>query len=186
MSVVMEMSRLADLIQAMRLQILLAGVLAIHGVQVPVMIRSAREDARDRKASRMASMASTISRVKSRGCEVVKRTRRMPVTSPTACKQFGKALLAQRVAIGIHVLAKQLDIGIAKVRHLAGFRQDRIRGAAALLAARVWDHAVGAKLVATFDDGDVSAMRIAAGGEFSLKGLVGLAIVQAGDAAFPA
>ena len=54
--------------------------------------------------------------------------------------------------------------------------------AAALLAARVRHHAVGAELVAAFDDGDVAAVGVLAGGELGLEGLVGLAVVEAGDA----
>ena len=56
------------------------------------------------------------------------------------------------------------------------------RSAAALLAARVRNDAVGAELVAAFDDGDVSAMRIAARGELGLESLIGLAVVETGDA----
>ena len=52
----------------------------------------------------------------------------------------------------------------------------------ALFAARVRNDAVGAELVAAFDDGDVAAMRVGARGELGVEGLVGLAVVQAGDA----
>ena len=54
--------------------------------------------------------------------------------------------------------------------------------AAALFAARVRDDAVGAELVAAFDDGDVSAVGILARGEFGFECLVGLPVVEAGDA----
>ncbi len=64
----------------------------------------------------------------------------------------------------------------------AGFGEDGGGGAAALFAARVRDDAVGAELVAAFDDGDVAAVGIGARGELGLEGLVGLAVVEAGDA----
>src|ERR1051326_8042366 len=130
------------------------------------------------------SIAVTISRAKSRGCEVVKRTRRMPGTSPTA-EKLGKRFLGRGIEIGIHVLAEELDFGVSRIGHTAGFGEHRIRRPAPLLAARVRHDAVGAKLVATFDDGDVSAMGICAGGEFGLESLVRLAIVETGDAAVP-
>ena len=48
---------------------------------------------------------------------------------------------------------------------------------------RVYGHdAVGAELVAALDDGDVAAVGVLAGGELGLEGLVGLAVVEAGDA----
>ena len=59
------------------------------------------------------------------------------------------------------------------------------RGPAALFAARVRNHAVGAELVAALDDGDVSAMRIGARGKLRLEGLVGLAVVEPGNALLP-
>jgi hypothetical protein len=102
-------------------------------------------------------------------------------------QQFGECLLftgtcARWILIRIHVLAEQLDFRVAEIGHLAGFGKYRLRRAAALLAARERHHAVGAKLVTAFDDGDVSAMRVGAGGEFGLKALVGFAIVEPGDA----
>src|SRR6516165_5614878 len=72
---------------------------------------------------------------------------------------------------------------LADSGHLAGFGENGFGGAAALLAARERNYAVGAELVATFDDGDVSAMRVGARGEFRLEALVGLAIVETGGAA---
>jgi hypothetical protein len=109
-------------------------------------------------------MASTMSRPKSRGWE------------------FGEGSLPCRVFEGIHVLAQKLDFRIAEIAHLAGFGEHRVGGAAALFAARVRHHAIRAELVAAFDDGDVSAMRIGAGGEFGLEALVGFAVVESGNA----
>ena len=115
-----------------------------------------------------------MSRPKSRGCEVVNRTRRIPGNLPDGSQQFSKDFLPCRIFIGIHVLAEQLNFGVSQVRHLARFCQHRIRGPAALLATRKGHNAVGAKLVAAFDDRDVSAMGIRARREFGFKALVGL------------
>ncbi len=61
------------------------------------------------------------------------------------------------------------------------FGQDGIGRPAALLAARVRDHAVGAEFVAAFNDGDVAAITIAASGKFRLEGIIGLPVVETGD-----
>jgi hypothetical protein len=87
--------------------------------------------------------------------------------------------------IGVDVLAEKLNLGKARIGHANGLVENRVRGAAALLAARVGDDAVGAELVAAFDDGDVATMRIGAGDEWRLEGLIGLAVVKAGDALLP-
>src|SRR5207253_3645420 len=55
-------------------------------------------------------------------------------------------------------------------------------GAAALRAARERHHAVGAGFVAAFDDRDVRAVRIIAGGERSIEGFFGIER-ESGDAA---
>ena len=132
----------------------------------------------------VASMAWTMSRVKSRGCEVVKRTRWMPVMFAYGGEEFGEGELAGGVAVGVDVLAEELDLGEAEVGHLAGFDEDGGGGAGALFAAGVGDDAVGAEFVAAFDDGDVAAVGVGAGGELGLEGHVGLAVVEAGDAGF--
>ena len=129
-----------------------------------------------------ASMASTMSRVKSRGWEVVKRTRWMPVTFAYGGEEFGEGALAGGVAVAVDVLAEELDLGEAGLGDALGFGEDGGGGAAALFAAGVGDDAVGAELVAAFDDGDVAAVGVGAGGEFGVEGLVGLAVVEAGDA----
>src|SRR5215469_1491230 len=100
-------------------------------------------------------------------------------------QQLSKALLPLRISVSVYVLSQQLDIGIAQVGHLPGLGQDRFGCPAALFAARVWNHAVGAKLVAALDDGDVTAMGIAAGGEFGFEGLIGLPVIQSGYAVLP-
>src|SRR5215471_12348870 len=95
-------------------------------------------------------------------------------------QKFGKGLFAQWIVIGIHILTKQLNVCVAEICHLSCFGQNRVRAAAALFAAGVWNHTVGAEFVATLNNGYVSAMGIAASGKFGLKGLIGLAIVQTG------
>ncbi len=94
-------------------------------------------------------------------------------------QQLGEAQLPFRVAIAVHVLAQQLNLGVAQVGDAPRLGEHRGRTAAALLAARVRDDAVGAELVAAFDDGDVAAVGILARGELGLEGLVGLAVVEA-------
>src|ERR1700756_5240148 len=100
-------------------------------------------------------------------------------------QQLGERALPFRVAVGVDVLAEQLDLGIAQIRHLAGFGKHRSGSTAAFLSASEGHNTVRAELIAPLDDGDVAAMRVAAGGELGLEALVGLAIVQAGDAAAP-
>ena len=99
-------------------------------------------------------------------------------------QQFREAPLPFRVAIAVHVLAQQLNLGVAQVGDAPRLFQHGGRGAAALFAARVRHHAVGAELVAAFDDGDVAAVGILPGGELGLEGLFGLAVVEAGNAVF--
>ena len=61
--------------------------------------------------------------------------------------------------------------------------EHRRRSPAALLAARVRHHAVGAELVASLDDRDVSAIGILPRRKLGLEGFVRLPVVQSGDAA---
>ena len=68
------------------------------------------------------SMASMMSLTKSRGCEVVKRTRRMPGTCADVAQQRGEIPAGgRRIAITVHVLAEQLDLGIAVAGQLPRF-----------------------------------------------------------------
>ena len=78
-----------------------------------------------------------------------------------------------------------MDLGVAKPGDALRFGQHGGRGAGALLAARVRNNAVGAELVAAFDDGDVAAVRIGPRGELGVEGLVGLAVVETSDAGLP-
>src|SRR5215469_4794893 len=93
-------------------------------------------------------------------------------------KQCGKALFVEWITIGVHVLAEQLNIRVAQIGHLTGFRQHRIRSPAAFLATRIWHNTISTELVTALDDSDVPAVRIASCGEFGLESLVRLTIVQ--------
>ncbi len=108
----------------------------------------------------------------------------MPWEFPYGDQEFGERHAAGGVAVGVDVLAEELDFGVAEVDHFAGFDEDGGGGARALFAAGVGDDAVGAELVAALDDGDVAAVGVGAGGEVGLEGEVGLAVVEAGDAGF--
>ncbi len=103
---------------------------------------------------------------------------------PHGRQQVRKAQPAFRIVVGVDVLAQQLDFGVARVGHLPRLVQHGNRSPAALFAARVRHHAVGAELIAAFNDGDVAAVRIRPRGELRLKRLVGLAVVQPGNAGF--
>ena len=70
-------------------------------------------------------MASTMSRVKSRGWLVVKRTRRMPRHLADSSEQLGEAQLPFRIAIAVDVLAEELDLGVALVGDAPRFCKHR-------------------------------------------------------------
>ena len=97
-------------------------------------------------------------------------------------EEFGEGAVPCRVAVAVDILAEELDFGVAEVGDAAGFFEHGGGGSAALFAAGVGDDAVGAELVATFDDGDVAAVGILAGREFGFEGFVGLAVIEAGNA----
>src|SRR5260370_18004196 len=79
-------------------------------------------------------------------------------------QQFSEALLPCRIAIGIHILAEQLDFAVAEIGHLPRFSQHGIRSPATLFAAGVRDHAEGAELVTSLNNFDVSPCWILAVG----------------------
>src|SRR5438309_6756300 len=81
------------------------------------------------------------------------------------------------IFVGIYVLSEKLNFGVTEVGHLAGFCENRIRSPAAFFAAREWNDAVSAKLVAALNDGDISSVRVCARGKLSFEAFVGLAIV---------
>ncbi len=99
-------------------------------------------------------------------------------------EQLGEGTRALGVAVAVDILAEELDFGVAAVGDAACLFENGVGASAALLAACVGDDAVGAELVAAFDDGDVGAVRIFPGGELGFKGLVSLAVVESGDAGF--
>ena len=119
----------------------------------------------------------------------VARVRRGEAHAPDAvhfahCAQQSRKVPAggRRIAIAVDVLAQQLDFDVAHASQLARFVQHAFAGAAALGSARERHHAIGARFVAAFDDGDVSAMRIVALRERCFEGLI-VVQAQAGDAA---
>jgi len=106
--------------------------------------------------------------------------------SPHLIQQSGEIpSRGRRIAIAVDVLAEQLDLGVSGINRAAGFIEYAGRCATTLLTARVGNHAIGAELVASFDNGDVGTVRIGACGELGVKGLVGLAIIKSGDALVP-
>ena len=100
-------------------------------------------------------------------------------------QQFRERLLPCRIFIRIYILTQQLDFAITQVGHLPRFTKYRLRRAAAFFAAGKRHHAIGAKLVASFDDGDIAAVGVGACGKFRLKALVRFAIVESGNAELP-
>src|SRR5579875_3086704 len=88
----------------------------------------------------------------------------------------------RRIAVTVHVLAEKLDLGISSRGQLACFGHDGGAGAAALRPACERHDAIGAGFIASFDDGDVGAMRVVAARERRIEGLIGIE-AQAGDAA---
>ena len=102
-----------------------------------------------------------------------------------SAEQFREGALPCRIVIRVHVLTQQLNFRVAKLSHLPRFTKYRLRRAAAFFAAGKRHHAIGAKLVASFDDGDIAAVGVGACGKFRLKALVRFAIVESGNAELP-
>src|ERR1019366_1041293 len=103
---------------------------------------------------------------------------------PDGREQLRERHPARWIAIRVYVLPEQLDLGEARVGHPPRLGQDGRRSSAAFLTAGVRHHAVCTELVAAFDDGDVSAMRVCPRRELSVERLLSLPAVQAGDAPF--
>jgi hypothetical protein len=97
-------------------------------------------------------------------------------------EEFGEGALAGGIMVAVDVLAQELDLGEARLGDALGFGEDGGGGAGAFFSAGVGNDAVGAEFVAAFDDGNVAAVGVGAGGELGVEGLVGLAVVEAGDA----
>ena len=80
-------------------------------------------------------------------------------------QQVHKIPLTRRgIAIRIHGLAEQLDLGVASIGEAARFGEHSLAGAAAFRSPGVRDDAVGAGVIATFDNGDVGTQAIDRGG----------------------
>src|SRR5215471_11933073 len=87
----------------------------------------------------------------------------------------------RRITVTVHVLSQELNLAVACPRQLASFRNDRSAGAAALRTASERNYAVRASLIAPFNNGDVSAMRIIAPGHWRVERFVRIQ-AQSGDA----
>ena len=87
--------------------------------------------------------------------------------------------------VRIDVLSQQLDLGVAGFGQGPSLGEYRCGGSAALLTAGIRNYAIGAELVASFDDGDIAAVRIGARRKLGFEGFFGLTVVQAGDARLP-
>src|SRR5580658_8732088 len=96
-------------------------------------------------------------------------------------QQLSKGFDSRGITIRVHVLAEQLNLGIAEVHQLSRFVKNRSGSPAALLAPSIRNHAIGAELIAALNDRDVSAMRIRARRKLGLKALVGHPIVESGN-----
>ena len=117
------MSRLAALVQAMRSRYqsrVYSRCMALRTAVLPDW--TGRWTWSQRVGT--ASMTSTMSRVKSRGWEVVKRTRWMPLTSPTAARSSAKVRLPLGSLVAVDVLAEELDFGEAGLGDALGFGED--------------------------------------------------------------
>src|SRR5882757_9252172 len=97
-------------------------------------------------------------------------------------QQLRKAFLSIAIAVRVHVLSEQLNFSVAEIRELTSFSQNRGGRPAAFFSASKGNDAVGAELVAAFDDCDVSPMGIGAGCVFSLEAVFSLAVVKSSDA----
>src|SRR5579862_7430546 len=161
-------------------QVPVAGVLAGHGLQNTG--RSGLDGQMDMVAEGregvdgLDNVAGEVARVAGGEADAAN-----PRHLPYGRQEFGEAELAFRVAVAVHVLAEELDLGVAGIGDATRFGQHRSGGPAALLAARIGHHAVGAELVAALDDGDVAAIGVLPGGKFGFESLVGLAVVESGD-----
>src|SRR5262249_9336004 len=100
-------------------------------------------------------------------------------------EQFCKCPLTSWIAVRIHVLAEELNLAVSAVGKAASFLKNRLGGSTALFAARVRNNAIRAELVAAFNDGYVAPIGIRSDCEWSVEGLVSLAIVEPGYSALP-
>ena len=76
------------------------------------------------------------------------------------------------IAVAVYVLAQQLNFGVARARELPRLRHHALRRGTALRTARKRHHAICARFVAAFDDGDVRAVGIIAARERRVESFV--------------
>src|SRR6185437_6972000 len=80
------------------------------------------------------------------------------------------------IAVGIHRLPQQLNFGVAGFGEAARVRQHRGARAAAFRAAGARHNAIGAGVIASFDDREIRAKGIIAPRDFGFEGFVGIEI----------
>jgi len=112
------------------------------------------------------------SAMKSFGCEVVNRTRRIPFTAATARSKWTKLNRAGRIAVRVDRLAEKLNFRVAPIGEAAHIGEDRFARPASFRAARVRNYAIGAGIVAAFDNREIGAKRIIAPRDFGFEGFV--------------
>ncbi len=101
----------------------------------------------------------------------------MPGTFSDGAEQIDEIPAAGRgVAVGIHRLAQELNLGVASIGQAARFREYGMAGAAAFGTSCVRHDTVGTGVVASFDDGDVGAEEIVAPGHLRLEGFIGIEV----------
>jgi len=108
---------------------------------------------------------------KSRGCEVVKRTRRIPRPSPPtpAARQTS---YFQKDHDKSSRSARAVESPYTRDPPAAELHQERRRKCASAPSRAYRHNAIGAELIASFNDRDITAMGICASGELGLKALV--------------
>src|SRR5881398_3510117 len=85
--------------------------------------------------------------------------------SPDPChlaysrQKFRKCHASRGIAIRVHILAQQLDLGEPGIRYPPRLFEYAVRRTASFLTPGIRHDAVRAKLVASLDDRDVPAMR---------------------------
>ena len=118
-------------------------------------------------------MASITSSVKSRGCGLVNRTRSSPSISPQAAQQLAEGQpVAERRAVGVHVLPEQRHLDDAVVDQRRDLGQHVPGPAVLLLAAQAGHDAEGAGVVAADRDRDPGARRPTRAGRAAPTGIL--------------
>ena len=176
MSVVMAMGRRALFIHAMRLHVFVARIQALHGFQHARragLHRQMHVIAQRRIARRWRRRSGLHEIARMRGGEAhAPDARDAARLDPAAWRNPSRPATGRdscsRSAPAVEFRCSPMRASCAR------FGDHRCAGAAALRPARERHHAIGAGLVAAFDDGDVGAMRIVAARERGLEGVVGI------------